>query len=82
MFLKELSIARVKCIFKSGDRKLVENYHPISLLPILSMIIEGVVCLQLMPYLETHSMPSAALYGFRRNLSTELACQDAVQYFY
>ena len=33
-------IAKVKCIYKSGDPKHVSNYRPISVLPVLSKILE------------------------------------------
>ena len=39
---KQLQIAKVKCLFKSGDRKLIKNYRPISLLPSLNKIIEKI----------------------------------------
>ena len=60
----------------------MENYCPISILPRFSEIIERVVCLQLGHYFETHSMLSTARFGFRKNLSTELAYQDAVKYIH
>ena len=82
LFPEELSMAKVRYLFKSGNRKLVEKYRPISILLRFSKIIERVVCLKLMNYLETYSMLLAAQYGFRKNLSTESSCQVAVQYFH
>ena len=67
LFPKELSISKVKYLFKYGNRKLVENYRPISILPSFSKIIERVVCLQLIHYLDTRSMLSTAQFGFRKN---------------
>ena len=60
----------------------MENYRPISVFPSFSKIIEGVVCLHLMHYLEIHSVLSAAQNVFRTLLSTELAYQDVVNYIY
>ena len=80
VFPKEISIAKAGRLFKSGNRKYTENYHPISNLRSYSKIIERIVCLQLIYFLQTHSMLSAAQYVIKSNLSTGLACQDAVQY--
>jgi hypothetical protein len=38
-----LKIARVIPVFKSGDRRLMSNYRPVSVLPIFSKIFERVV---------------------------------------
>ena len=59
--------------FKSGDPDNVGNYRPISLLPILSKILEKVVTNQLMSYLECNDLLSHTQHGFRPNLSTETA---------
>lgn len=74
LFPKELSYFKVNFSFKSIQRKLSENYGPISAFPSLTKIIEGVVYLHLMHNLETNSMLSAVHYSFRDNLSTELIC--------
>ena len=60
-------------VFKGGDRDDVNNYRPISLLPILSKILEKIVAIQLMSYLETNNLLSNSQHGFRSNLSTETA---------
>ena len=43
--------AKVTPIFKSGDRSDVGNYRPISILPIVSKIIERAVHNQLYAYI-------------------------------
>ena len=60
-------------IHKNGDTEKVENYRPISLLCIISKILEKVIALQLMDYLETNPLLCNEQHGFRRNLSTETA---------
>ena len=60
-------------IFKSGDTDSVSNYRPISLLPIISKILEKIVANQLIAYLEDNNLLSENQHGFRPHLSTETA---------
>ena len=60
-------------IHKDGDTEKVENYRPISLLCIISKILEKVIALQLIDFLETNHLLCNEQHGFRRNLSTETA---------
>ena len=59
--------------FKGGDRDDITNYRPISILPILSKVLEKVVATQLMEYLESNNLLSQSQHGFRPHLSTETA---------
>lgn len=60
-------------VFKSGDTANIGNYRPISLLPILSKILEKIVATQLMTFLESNRLLTDNQHGFRPNLSTETA---------
>ena len=60
-------------IFKSGDADDASNYRPISILPIISKILEKIVANQLISFLETHNLLSKNQHGFRPQLSTETA---------
>ena len=59
--------------FKNGDPDEVSNYRPISLLPVISKILEKIVASQLTSYLETNNLLSNSQHGFRPKLSTETA---------
>ena len=48
--------AKVTPIFKSGNHELPENYRPISMLPVLSKILEKAVHRQLIDFLESNSL--------------------------
>ena len=63
--------ALVTPVFKKGNKRLPENYRPISYLPILSKVIEPVVKDQLTHHLETLRLLSPRQFGFRRGHSTE-----------
>ena len=60
-------------VYKSGDTENVENYRPISLLCIISKILEKVVAIQLVNFLEINQLLCEEQHGFRPKLSTETA---------
>lgn len=68
-------IAVITPVHKSGSTSNPDNYRPISLLSILSKILEKVVNKRLVDFLEKYELLSSRQFGFRRGKSTE----DAVQ---
>ena len=68
--------------FKSGDIDEVSNFRPISLLSILSKVLEKIVTNQLMEYLESNRLLSNSQHGFRINLSTETALMQVTDKIY
>ena len=73
IFPDKLKIAKVVPIFKSCDCALTNKYRPISLLPVLSKVIEKIIYTQLSLYFESNTLFSDSQYGFRPNHSTEQA---------
>ena len=65
--------ARIVPVHKSGKTSLPENYRPISIVPVLSKILEKAVHLQLSAFLEDNKLLSNKQFGFRRNRSTDMA---------
>jgi len=63
-------VAKVVPLFKTGSRTNIDNYRPISVLNILSKLVERVFYNQLINYLENNKLLSEHQYGFRRNRST------------
>ena len=57
--------AKVKPLYKEGKNTDPENCRPVSLLPILSKIIERVVYNQLIEHLKKHDIFYEYQYGFR-----------------
>ena len=67
---------------KSGDKDDVSNYRPISLLPIISKILEKVVANQLTFFLESNGLLANSQHGFRPHLSTETALMQVTEKLY
>ena len=60
-------------IFKSGSPSDPSNYRPISIIPIISKVVERVVQRQLYHYLSSNHLLSPAQHGFRPRHSTGTA---------
>ena len=56
-------------IYKSGDRSNAANYRPVTLLPVISKIMEAMVAETLVGHLESNGFLSPAQHGFRRGRS-------------
>lgn len=67
-------VATVTHIFKSGSNTLVANYHPISILPIVSKVAEKWIASQLIKHFVKGYTPLHQMrFGFRANHSTQTA---------
>ena len=73
IFPERLKLAKVIPVFKKGDSKLINNYRPISLLPVISKVLEKIIANQLSKYFEDNKLFNDNQYGFRTGLSTEYA---------
>ena len=60
-------------IYKAGLRTHLDNYRPISILPVLSKVFERVVQQQVYDYLEQNKLLLQSLFGFRKGSSTQHA---------
>jgi hypothetical protein len=68
--------AKVTPIFKAGEKSDVGNYRPISVLPLISKIIERAVHNQLYSYLTSNELLSVHQSGFRGKHSTTTTLID------
>jgi hypothetical protein len=66
----QLKTAKVIPLFKSGDRDLLDNYRPISLLSVFSKVLEKAVCNRLVVHMELNNILSNSQFGFRGGRST------------
>ena len=72
-----LKIAKVEPVFKNnGSNQIISNYRPISVLKSLSKILETVVKVRLLKYLNTIEFFNSSQYGFIKNSNTEIAITD------
>jgi len=63
-------IAKVIPVHKGGDRKLVSNYRPISILPAMSKVFEKLMFDRLGGFLNECGLLTAHQFGFRKGSST------------
>ena len=63
-------VANVTPIFKKGDKQLIKNYRPISLLPICGKMFEKIIFNNFYSYLTTNSLITKKQPGFRPGDST------------
>ena len=60
-------------LYKQGNTLEPSNFRPVSLLPVLSKVLEKIVANQLYSYMEENNRFSNSQHGFRKKLSTETA---------
>ena len=60
-------------LYKSGDPSIPTNYRPVSLLPIVSKLLEKLVQRQLADLIQTNNVLPVTQYAFRAKYSTEQA---------
>ena len=75
-FPAQLKKTKVVPVPKTRDSSTLDNYRPISLLPIFSKIFEKVFCLRLLKFLNEQNILMDHQYGFRENRSTTDAVLD------
>ena len=82
VFPDKLKLARVVPIHKGGDETELNNYRPISILPILSKIFERIVHNQMINFFEKYNLLDDCQYGFRAGRSTTQAVMNHLDYVY
>ena len=69
----EWKTALITPIHKKGSKTDANNYRPISILPVVSKILEKAVQQQLMDHLESNNLLSDKQFGYRKQRSTDIA---------
>ena len=73
-----LKIGKITPIFKKGDCESIENYRPISTLPIFGKIFEKIIYSRLYNFFTAQGILSDCQFGFRKGHSTVHAIQHSV----
>ena len=82
LFPHEWKTARVIPLYKNGQRNLPGNYRPISVLPVISKIMEQILYEQLYNYLTKFELLSDSQFGFRKFHFTATALLDCTNDWY
>ena len=75
-FPSEWKNATIIPIFKGGNKNVVSNYRPVSLLPLPGKILEKIVHRGLTNFIENNNLLSNNQSGFRKNYSTTKSIVD------
>ena len=75
-FPDKWKIAKIIPLFKGGDRENVNNYRPVSLLPLPGKILEKIVHKNISKFWEDNKFLSDNQGGFRKNHSTVSTIAD------
>ena len=73
-----MKLAEIIPIYKSKDKTLLNNYRPISLLPIFSKLMEKIVHIRLYNFLMSKHIFYNSQYGFRKHHATAHAIHEFV----
>ena len=73
IFPKQLKLAKVIPLFKSGDPMTFSNYRPVSVLPLFSKILENLMFTRLLSFINKYRLLYSNQFGFRRGHSPDLA---------
>ena len=73
LFATSEKCAKVSPVYKADERSSFDNYRPLSVLKIMSEVLERIAYQQLPEYLEMNNLLNTHQYGFRRKRSTQQA---------
>jgi len=78
VFPDKLKLSRVIPIFKKGSKDCVSNYRPISITNPIAKVLEKLMHIRLVKYLNKYNLLYDFQFGFRTNFSTSLAVTDVI----
>lgn len=80
IFPQMLKTGKVTPIYKKGNSQLLENYRPISTLPILGKLFEKLLYCRLYEFLISQNVLYGKQFGFRKQHSTSHAINYSIDY--
>lgn len=72
-FPDAMKIARIVPLHKTGDPMLIKNYRPVSVLPLISKILEKLMHRRIYSFVKKYEILYENQFGFRENHSTCMA---------
>ncbi|CAH0555186.1 unnamed protein product [Brassicogethes aeneus] len=78
VFPDSLKIAKTLPLYKKGGPTNINNYRPISLLPVMSKIFEKLLNTRIIAYLKSHKLLSPTQFGFLPKTSTTHAVYKSI----
>lgn len=82
VFPSSLKVASITPVYKAGDPLLVENYRPISVLPLFSKVVEKCMAIRMTKFMTKYSILSRCQFGFQKGRSTCDAVSSLVDFVY
>ena len=70
VFPEKMKVAKILPLHKKGNREMLDNYRPISLLPTLSKLLEKAVAKQINSALDLYRVIPDNQFGFKKATST------------
>lgn len=64
VFPRRMQCAKVTAIYKKGDKNVLGNYRPISILPVFSKGFEQIISARLISFTDRYSTLTDSQYGF------------------
>ena len=78
IFPDDMKVAKVIPIYKEGNKTIVNNYHPISILPIFLNVLERLMYNTLKMFINKHNILYDYQFGFRKKYSASMALVQLV----
>ena len=66
VFPDKMKVAKVHALLKSGDPNHKDNYRPISLLSVMSKVLERFVYLKIVSHMDLNEVVYSKQFGFRK----------------
>ena len=75
-----LKVGKITPIYKKDNSKLLENYRPVSTLPIFGKIFEKVIYERLYSFMVSQNLMTSCQFGFRKGHSTSHALNYSINH--
>ena len=80
VFPDELKTGRISPIYKKDNEELLENYRPVSTLPIFGKIFEKIIFTRMYSFISSQNLLYENQYGFRKQHSTNHAINFSISH--